>query len=99
MKYTYMKWCLPGKAMLNMHINVKRIEGMLSEQQTNQEPDEEEEEEDEHEEAITQKPTCNEAIEHLNALQCFVESISEVPQQNMEKPFGQWRNTFSTNRK
>jgi hypothetical protein len=38
-------------------------------------------EEDKHEEAIAQKPTYNEAIEHLNALQCFVESISEVPQQ------------------
>jgi hypothetical protein len=56
------------------------IEDKISEQQTNQETDEEEEMV-EHEEAITQKATCNEAIEHLNALQCFVESISEMPQQ------------------
>jgi DNA-binding transcriptional MerR regulator len=66
-----MKWFLPGKAMLNTHINLKSIKDILSEQQTNQEPDE----------AITQKLPCNEAIEHSNALQCFVESISEVPQQ------------------
>jgi hypothetical protein len=51
--------------MLNMHINIKYTEDILSEQQTNLEP---EEEKDEHEEAITQKPTCNDAFEHLNAL-------------------------------
>jgi hypothetical protein len=37
-------------------------EDILPEQQTNQEPDEAES--NEHEEAITQKPTCNEATEH-----------------------------------
>jgi hypothetical protein len=42
------------------------IEDILHEQQTNQEPDEAES--DEHEEAITQKPTCNEATEHYNPL-------------------------------
>jgi hypothetical protein len=41
----------------------------------------EEEEEDEYEDAVTQKPTCIEETEHLNALRCCVESISEVPQQ------------------
>jgi hypothetical protein len=41
----------------------------------------EDEEDKEEEEAITQKPTCNEAFEHLNALWWSVESISEVPQQ------------------
>jgi hypothetical protein len=73
-----MKWFLPGKTMLNMHINVRSIEGILPEQQTNQELDEEE---DEEHEATTQKPTCNEATEHMNALRCFVDSIPEVPQQ------------------
>jgi hypothetical protein len=66
MKYTYMKWLLLGKATLNTCTNVKIIEHILSLQQTGQELDEEEKEE--HEEATTQKPTCNEAIEHLNAL-------------------------------
>jgi hypothetical protein len=37
-----------------MHINVKSVEDILSEQQSNQGPDEE----DKHEEAITQKPTA-----------------------------------------
>jgi hypothetical protein len=59
---------------------VSRVLKTLSEQQTNQEPDEEEE----HEEAISQKPTCSEAIEHLIALQHSVEGISEVPQQIWE---------------
>jgi hypothetical protein len=76
--YTYKKWFLPGKAMLNMQINVQCIEDILSEQQTNQEPDEEE---DKHEEAITQKPICIKATEYLNALLCFVRFIAEVPQQ------------------
>jgi hypothetical protein len=40
--YKTMKWFLPVKAMLNMHINVKSTEDLLSEQQTNQKPDEEE---------------------------------------------------------
>jgi hypothetical protein len=31
-----MKWFLPGKAMLNKHINLKSIKDILSEQQTNQ---------------------------------------------------------------
>jgi hypothetical protein len=53
MKYTYMKWFLPRKAMLNTHINVKSIEDILPEQHTNQEPDEEGEE-DKHEEASMQ---------------------------------------------
>jgi hypothetical protein len=57
----------------------RSIEDILSEQQTDQEPDNEDKAE--HEEAISQKPTCNNAIEHLNALQRFVEGISEVPQQ------------------
>jgi hypothetical protein len=35
--------------MLNMHINVKSMEDILSEQQTTEEPDED----DEHNEAIT----------------------------------------------
>jgi protein tyrosine/serine phosphatase len=60
---------LPRKAKLNKH-NIKSIEDILSEQRTNQEPDEWED--DEHEEAITQKPACNKATEHLNALRCFV---------------------------
>jgi hypothetical protein len=79
-----MKWFLPGQATLNTHINVKSIEDILYEQQTNQEPDEEE---DKHEEAITQKTTCNEAIEHLNALQCFVEVPRQIwtPLWDMEK--------------
>jgi hypothetical protein len=47
---------LAGKAMLNIHIEVKSTEDILSEQQTNQEPDEEE---DKHEEAVTQTPTYN----------------------------------------
>jgi hypothetical protein len=72
-----MKWLLPGNAILNT-ISVKIIEDILPEEQTNQEPDEEEEE-IEHE-AITQKPTCNKATEHLNVL-CLVERISEEPQQ------------------
>jgi hypothetical protein len=38
-----MKWLLRGRATLYMHINVKSIEDVLSEQQTSQEPDEEEE--------------------------------------------------------
>jgi hypothetical protein len=59
-----MKRFLPGKAMLNIHINVTTTEDILSKQQTNQEPDKV----DKHEEAITQKPTCNKAIEHMNAL-------------------------------
>jgi hypothetical protein len=46
--------------MLNAQINVKSIEDILSEQQTNQKPDDE----DEHEEANT----CNNVTEHLNAL-------------------------------
>jgi hypothetical protein len=36
------KWFLPVKAVLNTHINIKSIEDILSEQQTNQEQDEEE---------------------------------------------------------
>jgi hypothetical protein len=40
--------------MLNAHINVKSIEDVLSEQQTNLEPDEGEEE-DEHEEVNMQQ--------------------------------------------
>jgi hypothetical protein len=69
----------PEKATLNTHINVKKVlEDLLSEHETNQEPDKEEVK---YEEAIAQKPTCNQAIEYLNALQCFVQSISEVPQQ------------------
>jgi hypothetical protein len=79
-----MKLFLPGKGILNMHINAKTIEDTLSEQQPNQEPDEEEEEKG-HEEVIIQNPTCNKAIEHLNALHCFVESISELPQQIWNK--------------
>jgi hypothetical protein len=47
-----MKWFLSGKAMLNMHTNVKSTEDILSEQQTNEEPDKEKDE-DEHEEAVT----------------------------------------------
>jgi hypothetical protein len=61
-----MKLFLPGKGILNMNINAKTIEDTSSEQQPNQEPDEEEEKG--HEEAITQNPICNKAIEHLNAL-------------------------------
>jgi hypothetical protein len=61
-----MKWFLPGKAMLNTRNNAKCIEDTLSEQQTNQE--QYEEDEDEHKEYITHKPTCNKAIERLNAL-------------------------------
>jgi hypothetical protein len=64
--YTYTKWFLPGNATLNTHINVKSIKGILSEQQTNQEPDERQE--DKHEEAIAQKPTSNENTEQLKAL-------------------------------
>jgi hypothetical protein len=66
-----MKWFLPGKVMLNILINVNSIEDVLSEKQTNQEADEEEEK-DKHEGAITQKPMFKKAIEHFNALQCFV---------------------------
>lgn len=40
------------------------IADILFEKQTNQEPDDQ----DGYEEAITQKPKCNEATEHLNAL-------------------------------
>jgi formiminotetrahydrofolate cyclodeaminase len=62
-----MKWFLAVKTMLlNMHINIKIIEDILFQQQTNKNT--EEVEDDECEEATTRKPTCNEAIEHLNAL-------------------------------
>jgi hypothetical protein len=64
--------------MLNTYIHVKSTEGILSEQQTNQESDEEE---DKHEEAITQKQKYREGIEYLTALRCFMENISEVLQQ------------------
>jgi hypothetical protein len=75
-----MKWLLHGRATLYMHINVKRLKiyylsNRLIKNQMRKRG------EDKYEEAITQKPTCNEAIEHLNALRCFVESISDMLQQ------------------
>jgi hypothetical protein len=84
---------LAGKAMLNIHIEVKSIEDILSEQQTNQEPDEEE---DKHEEAVTQMPTYNKAIEHLNALQCLWRA-SQRCLRKYGKPFGTWRKKLSKN--
>jgi hypothetical protein len=64
----------PEKATLNTHINVKKywkiyyLSMRLIKNQIRRKSN-------------MKKPTCNQAIEYLNALQCFVQCISEVPQQ------------------
>jgi hypothetical protein len=92
MKYPYMKRFLSGKAVLNTHINVKSIEDILSEQQTNQEPDEEE---DKHEAVITHAARPLNVLMHCDVLR----TASQRCLNTYGKPFGMWEITFLNKQK